>query len=464
MLGTVARQMLQAPAAARPAHTVLNEQIRRRFDSADAVFLLIVLALFGMCLGGNASKLGLPISPDRVFLALAIGVAASDRTLRSSLASALQRWHVVFLVPIAIAIGSALHVGTLTTTAGLFAILDSLGVVPFLLFIFVPVLVDSPARLRVLLTALIGMGAYLGATAFFEVLGPHSFVWPGYIVDPGAGILFGRARGPFLQPAANGMVMLTSAVACVIALRTWRRRAVKVGAVLSLVLCLVGAALTLTRSVWIAETLTVFVLALTSGAARKLVLPGIAALALGVFALVTLVPPVQTAVDSRLSDTRSGYDRLIANDAAMRVLEQNPLTGVGWQRFSQVEGDWVRQDPDYSITNVGISVHNVLLGYAAEIGLPGAASWLVCFVAATAIAVRARPGSAVSKAWQHGLFAVVIGWVVVAMLAPVNYSLPNALLWLWLGLVPHLCHAGSGPAGRGRSESRPSGPLPVSTR
>ena len=47
-----------------------------------------------------------------------------------------------------------------------------------------------------------------------ETRGPASaLVFPRYIVDPSVGLHFGRARGPFVEAAANGLAMCICAVA-----------------------------------------------------------------------------------------------------------------------------------------------------------------------------------------------------------------------------------------------------------
>ncbi len=50
-------------------------------------------------------------------------------------------------------------------------------------------------------------------------------------------------------------------------------------------------------------------------------------------------------------------------------------------KFLDVSTDWVRQADGYPITNVTIEVHNVFLGRAAELGIPGLVLWTACVVA-----------------------------------------------------------------------------------
>src|SRR5438093_1302521 len=70
--------------------------------------------------------------------------------------------------------------------------------------------------------ALVALGAYLGLTAVFEGLGLDALIVPRYIADPGAGIHFGRARGPFVEAVADGLALFGCGVAAAVAFTHWR--------------------------------------------------------------------------------------------------------------------------------------------------------------------------------------------------------------------------------------------------
>jgi O-antigen ligase len=253
-------------------------------------------------------------------------------------------------------------------------------------------------------------------------------------MDPGVGIQFGRARGPFLGSEADGLVMAACAFAGgVTAVRfqgLWRR----IGA-LAAVAALAGCLLTLTRSVWLGAVLGIVVAGLSTPRLRRL-LP--AALATGAVALVlglTLVPGLSDKVTARATVQRSLYDRQNVNAAAFRAIDQHPLDGVGWMKFLDVGTDYVRQSPTYPITNVKIEVHNVVLGRAAELGLPGAGLWVACIVAGPLAAVFRRVGKGDLAGWRVVSIGVLSAWGVAIMSSPVPYPLPNLLVWLLPGVL-----------------------------
>ena len=60
------------------------------------------------------------------------------------------------------------------------------------------------------LIGLVAVGAYLGITAFLQEVNLDQLVFPAYITDPSVGIHADRARGPFVEAAANGLVYVGS--------------------------------------------------------------------------------------------------------------------------------------------------------------------------------------------------------------------------------------------------------------
>ena len=56
-----------------------------------------------------------------------------------------------------------------------------------------------------------------------------ALVFPKYILDPHYGIHAQRGRGPFVDAVANGLALYTCAVACAIAVASWRRAHARAG-------------------------------------------------------------------------------------------------------------------------------------------------------------------------------------------------------------------------------------------
>jgi putative inorganic carbon (hco3(-)) transporter len=389
----------------------------------------LVLSMFS----GNSKALGLPVAPDRVLFGLSLLLLASRGQLAgvargrgglAALMAATATWVV----------GSALAAGTLFTNYGLFALIDRI-LLPFAFFLLAGVVFSDVRSRNLLLRVLVLVGLYLGLTAFFEMVGPHSLVVPAYIMDPDAGILFGRARGPFLASDADGLVMVASLAAAVLGWVRWRGIWRSIAAVACLA-CSLGALLTLTRSIWLGAALGLTLAGLAAPRLRRWLPLVLVTLAAGVVVALGTLPGLHEDATSRATTSRSLQDRVNTNSAALRIVGERPLTGVGWVRFIDVTEDYVRQSDEIPLTHIHIEVHNVILGRAAELGLPGAALWVLCLLAGpVAAAVRPLSGPPDVEEWRLILLAALTCWLVAIMVSPVPYPLPNYLVWLLGGLV-----------------------------
>src|SRR5947209_2467890 len=154
------------------------------------------------------------------------------------------------------AVASAAWSGTLTQHEPLFALLDRLGLVPFLLFLVAPVAFKTEEQRRILAIGLVCMGAYLGLTSLFEAVGANSLVIPHYISNPNIGLHIGRSRGPFLEAGANGLAMFNCFLGAAITLPYWRGRPrIRALVICVMILCAAGLVFTLTRQVWVGASL-----------------------------------------------------------------------------------------------------------------------------------------------------------------------------------------------------------------
>lgn len=398
-----------------------------------AYLLLFLAGVVGNSLSGVSRLVHLPISPDRLLFGAALLLLFTDSEVWKRRTLRFRSLHVLLVAMLALAMWSAAVHGTLTSSFGFYALLDRLFI-PFLFFCLAPVILSTPARRDLLLRTLTAFGLYLGVTAIGEMIGPHALVFPRYIMNSGVGIQFGRARGPFLASEADGLVIVCCGFAgavCAVRFRgLWRW--LGAAAVLT---CLMGALLTLTRSVWIGAILGIVIVGVTTPRLRRLLPVGLVVGALVLFLALLLVPGLQDKVTARAGTQRSLYDRQNVNAAAFRAIDQHPLDGVGWMKFLDVGVDYVRQSPTYPITNVVIEVHNVVLGRAAELGLPGAALWVACVVAGPVAAVLRRQPAGDLAGWRIIGIGTLSSWGLAIMSSPVPYPMPNLLVWLVTGVI-----------------------------
>lgn len=379
---------------------------------------------------GQFGRLGVPIGIDRVLIVAGV-VAVLVHEVRSDRPAIRIGWlHICLALLLAYAGLNAVFAGTLGGNEPFFGLLDYLGVIPIALFVVAPAAFPGPRERRMLMGTLVGVGLYLGVTALLETTGPSALIFPGYIADPSAGIHFGRARGPFLEAAGNGLALLMCGVAAAMALAQWRRR--RGLAVAVLLLCVIGIEFTLTRQIWLAAAAATLIAMLAHPVLRRWTLPaGVLAVTV-VAAALLLVPGLTGKAGDRFDSERPVWDRLNSNDAALRMIADRPLSGFGWYRFGDASRDYYRLAPDRALTTVG-RAHNVFLGVAAELGALAALAWIACLLAALAGALRRR-GPPDLDVWRAGLVAVAVGWVVVANFTPMGYAFAHSLLWLWIGI------------------------------
>lgn len=436
-----------APPAQRAAEPIFGRG--RPVERADlpAYLLLFLAGVVASSLSGSSSLIHMPISPDRLLFGASLALLLVDRDAWRDTRLRFRGLHALMLAMLGLVVWSATGHGTLTSSLGLYALVDRL-VMPFVAFCLAPVIFSTPARRDLLLRVLTCLGLYLGVTAVFEVVGPHALVFPRFIADPSVGIQYGRARGPFLGSEADGLVMVACAFAsAVTAVRftgTWRRLGV-----VATFATLAGCLLTLTRSVWLGLVLGVVVAGLSSPRLRRALPVALVGGAVVVGLGLALVPGLSDKVTARATVQRSLYDRQNVNAAALRAIDQHPLDGVGWMKFLDVGTDYVRQSPTYPITNVKIEVHNVVLGRAAELGIPGAALWVACVLAGP-VAAAARRAKGDLAGWRIVSIGALSGWAVAIMSSPVPYPLPNLLVWLLPGVLA------SGYLTRGTDDGRPA--------
>ncbi len=186
--------------------------------------VLLTLGVFLTPFAGNWQQLGLPgiLAPDRLLIAATVGLVLLRAVTGRRPLPPLRPVHWVLALALLWAVGSALVSHTLFQRASRLKIVEAYGAFPFLIFYLAPVIYDTPRRRQMLLTALVILGAYLGLTVLFEMVGPHALVWPKYIDNPNYGIHRGRGRGPFADAVANGFGLYTCGLAACIAVTKWR--------------------------------------------------------------------------------------------------------------------------------------------------------------------------------------------------------------------------------------------------
>jgi putative inorganic carbon (hco3(-)) transporter len=418
---------------------------------------LFTAALIGSTFNGNWSDLGVPggVPPDRLILVAGIaGLILYAPAARERPAFRARPIHGLLALTVVWAVGSGLAAHTLDESSVQFYILDRMAV-PFAVFALAPLAFTTPRHRAGFLTAMVWFGAYLGLTAFFEIVGPHQLVFPHFILQTGWGTE--RAQGPFIEPAVNGLALYMCAVASVMALSTWKGRR-RIGAGTTLFLCVLGLLFTLTRSAWIATILaTAITLAVVPGLRRYLLPVTVAVLTL-VMAALAVLPGFEASVQQRTDNQLTVWERRNVDAAALNMVSHRPLTGFGIGRFNEENTDYFTlQSGIPMFVTTQIALHNVFLLLAVELGLIGATLYACSFltVIGTALASRGPPEM---HRWKVGLLAIALYWIVGAQFVPLGQVFANMVPWMWAGIVLGGVRRSPAPASNGHRAQSPVPP------
>ena len=297
-----------------------------------------------------------------------------------------------------------------------------------------------------LLVTLVGLGAYLGLTAIFESLGPHSLVFPSYIRGVDAESLGAvKVSGPFQSPTAMGSACFACAAAGAIALRQWRGRAAQLLAGFVVATCIFSCFLTLERGVWIAAILAALAVALATRGGRRWLAPGIAISLVALVGVFAISPSLSQKASERATYKQSLWDRQNQTAAGLRMVGAKPLFGFGLGRYETESVEYFRQPADYPMTGyvhdivIGVPdpilpLHDTYLSYAVELGLVGGLLWLASILWATGAAIFS-PGPEALRPWKLGLLAIAAFFLVVCVVDPHTAPFPMVLMFVWAGLA-----------------------------
>lgn len=433
--------------------------------AASVVFLLwrtqpvvaFTLALLLAPLSGNWDGVGLPgiLSPNRIVLAVAV-VAVVMRAPPSRLRPRFRMhlMHVAMLGAGLYVVISAAASGTLLNTASSAGLVERFGLLPFAACVVAPAVYRTQRDRSILVVALVGLGLYLGLTALFETVGLRSLVFPSYINNPDFGILYDRARGPFVEPAQNALAMFTCAGAALIAFGTWRGKAVRALAVVVVLLCTAGILFTLTRAAWLAAISGIAVTLVVAPRLRPYAAPLAASAAILVAVSLAAIPGFSQRASDRRSTETTVYDRYALNRAALNMIEAHPMFGFGWGTYFDNNVDYLQQGDEYPLpTNIeNVPTHNLYLGFGAELGLVGTSLWLLAALLAVGGAI-VRKGVAEIQPWRWLLLAVAVFYLGISSFEPTT-AFSTFLIFFLAGVV----NGGSPGWAFERPERRPAGP------
>ena len=208
----------------------------------------------------------------------------------------------------------------------------------------------------------------------------------------------------------------------------------------------VGVAISLSRGSWLGAAFVFVGLAVMyRGVAARL----LAILVVVLAALLVAPGSPLASVSERLGDVDTAESRLLTNNAALRMIQERPLTGFGYGNFESFDESFKVRIGDIPVQEG--SAHQTYLALAAENGLP--ALGLYMFPAALLLWLTFSKWRLINaQRPTHARLLVVLWLAIVHQLTVTSFmdmlhASPwgTALWWLCLGLIHVLISQGSRP-------------------
>lgn len=241
--------------------------------------------------------------------------------------------------------------------------------IPFFTFAYTKRFVGEYDAL-VVMKFLFWFGGYLVIISFMEHFGYRDSVIPSYIADTQLSTLhLDRSRGPFLNAAFNGLALNITFMCGVMALQTIKGLR-RWPYYLFLILHVPAIYFTRTRSVYVHFVMTAFVLMFVyrSRIARWKFIPGLVLIMGIVFIAKWDNLTSGDRVSGGLGQMKEVAIRLELAEKSLRLLMDNPFGGIGLAQFST--------GSLFTPEEIELQ-HNHLIGMAVELGLPGAALYIM---------------------------------------------------------------------------------------
>lgn len=339
-----------------------------------------------------AVEAGFQLSLDRVLWVLMLGIYAIFWKLGWVDPKALSRSDILLLVFVALL--------ALSTQLGSTDPEDN-PIARWLFYILLPLGVYWVARsapitrrdLNGITSGFVLLGVYLGVLGFFETREWHALIFPSYIGDPKYFDFYGRARGPVMNPAGNGVLLGIGLAAAI--LRTLATSGRK--RIVYLVACMVimlGVYSTLTRGVWIGSVLIIGVIAMAHsprwlrvwGVAAALLFGSVMALGLKDQLLTLKRDKYLSAEDS----AKSVQLRPLLAIVALEMFKDAPVLGHGYGHYEPASKPYFAERAyDLPLEQAREYMqHNILLSLLVDSGLLGCGIYIILLIIWTAAAWR----------------------------------------------------------------------------
>ncbi|NTV52552.1 MAG: O-antigen ligase family protein [Candidatus Firestonebacteria bacterium] len=340
--------------------------------------IMLLLWLTGVLFANSIEKISFAAGPDLslariIWILLAFVLFSRFVTGKNRLLS-MTKVEIAMVVFVLLALASKLFLQSRSaelTDPGISKLLNGY-VFPFSMFFISKHVAYDAGKIRKIFIFVVWAGLYLSLTALGEHFSSlHGFVFPRIIMDPNAGIHWGRARGPFLNAAANGTVLgMIFPVVLFLAIQEKAGSLLRKFSIGVSLLIPVALYFTYTRACWLGLIAAAVCMALFYPQIRKVFI--IAAIGLAVLAAVKFTATSQDVGAARFRDQSPIYDRIYLNDVAWRMFFKKPIFGYGLDSFPHISFHYfkkIKGVPYHALR--GLVPHNTFLAVLVELGVVG---------------------------------------------------------------------------------------------
>lgn len=320
-------------------------------------------------------------------------------------------------------------------------------IAPMSLYLLVRLLEPDEREVRSLVPAV----AFLLVTQ--ATFGALQWVAPGTLPSEWLGKLGSRTVGSLRSPDVYGSTMVFAALFLLHAGAKATKSSTRTWFVLGFVLALVMAFLTFSRASWVAAAVAVAgTLFVYRGFVKQLLAVAVPVLVV-LLASGVMADQVEFA-RQRLQSEESRYSalsRLPVVYASIRMFEERPALGFGYERFDEFDRQYQRRVGNLVVPDdKDLSSHNLYLTTLAEQGITGfvlfvgpAAVWLI----RTRLRRRDLPTSGfLDRRLVIALWLVLAGHVIVNNFTRMQSPFGFGIWWLTLALIGTIVDRASRPA------------------
>ena len=315
-------------------------------------------------------------------------------------------------------------------TGGVFA---AKYLVPFLLFHLCKIIFQQEKQFHYFEVLACLVLSYLSFTSIAFLVGARALVFPQFILDAGLGYHAERARGPFLQPVANGVSLN------LLGLLVWhahKRGSVRgLKAILLLVSVPIAILATLTRAVWLAFAGSLIaILALSHNRKLRLAMVALVLVALAVLGVVISATSLGDVLSDRVEESSPVDYRMAVYAGGWQMFLERPLLGWGFHQMPEELPRYVSEFRDKVLyphnTYLEVLVENGVVGLALYVWM----MWELWRLGRGRIPPAEKAGFLNDNFHRLWPILLAVYWINAAVVV-MSYHFVNALLFTMAGML-----------------------------